>query len=39
MGDNLPVASLGTNMVIKDIYGAAYGFCIVTVENKIKCWG
>ncbi len=38
MGDNLPVASLGT-ITIKKLYAAIYHMCLVTTSDQIKCWG
>jgi hypothetical protein len=39
MGDNLPVAVLGSTITIKRLYAAIYHMCLVTTTDQIKCWG
>eukprot|EP01083_Nonionella_stella_P061236 159612_1 len=39
MGDNLPDIDLGTGLEVKQIGVGTYRSCVLSVENKIKCFG
>ena len=39
MGDNLPYINLGTNVRVKKIACAYTHVCVVTNDDKVKCWG
>jgi hypothetical protein len=39
MGDNLPVASLGTGRTVKSVIGANSHYCAILDNDTVKCWG
>ncbi|MCH2534680.1 MAG: hypothetical protein MK008_09595 [Bdellovibrionales bacterium] len=41
MGDNLDFVNVGTNVMVKDIFGSIenYRYCAITDADEVKCWG
>lgn len=39
MGNNLPVANLGTDFNVSDICAGDYFSCAASNEGRVKCWG
>ena len=39
MGDNLPFVDLGTNVRVRQIAMKNLHVCVVTTDDRVKCWG
>lgn len=39
MGDNLPIINLGTSVKAKDIITSSFNSCVITMDDRAKCWG
>ena len=39
MGSNLPVVDFGSGVIVRKIVNSYLSSCILTTDDKVKCWG